>query len=196
MGRKCPVPVKITTGNRLTWHRGDAFYVNPNRRKNGNIDQGWPDIVHLLSHYVHARKYPGHKPHDGRGTHAFVERSMIQYVVESGWLEGKLKRAERPAKPAPTVEERAAVKLQKPHRSHQAVGEQATARRDGAHQAQPSAEAIGAIASCLKQCCARQRARLFCASRSPAGVGPAWLAVLARGTLSCGLVAGIHFKSL
>jgi hypothetical protein len=112
MGRKCPVPVKITTGNRLTWHRGDAFYVNPNRSKNGTIDHGWPDIVHLLSHYVHARKYPGHKPHDGRGTHAFVERSMIQYVVESGWLEGKLKRAERPATPAPTVEERAAAKLQ------------------------------------------------------------------------------------
>jgi hypothetical protein len=37
---------------------------------------------------------------------------MIQYVVGSGWLEGKLKRAERPAKPAPTVEERAAAKLQ------------------------------------------------------------------------------------
>src|SRR5262249_12494874 len=77
-----------------------------------SIDHGWRDIVHLLSHYVHARKYPGHKPHDGRGTHAFVERSMIQYVVESGWLEGKLKRAERLAKPAPTVEERAAAKLQ------------------------------------------------------------------------------------
>jgi hypothetical protein len=105
MGRKCTVPIRITTGNRLTWHRGDRFDVNPNRTKNGNIDQGWPDIVHLLSHYVHGRKFPHHKPHDGRGTHAFIERSMIEHVVNSGWLEGKLKREPRPKKPPLTAEE-------------------------------------------------------------------------------------------
>jgi hypothetical protein len=112
MGRKCPVPIRIATGNRLTWHRGDHFDVNPNRQHYGTIDQGWKDIVHLLSHYVHGRKYPRHKPHDGRGTHAFIEREMIEHVVRSGWLEGKLKRAKRPPKPVPTTEERTAAKIQ------------------------------------------------------------------------------------
>jgi hypothetical protein len=111
MGRKLQVPVRIATGNRLTWHRGDRFDVNPARVKHGPIDQGWKDIVHLLSHYVHGRKYPGHKPHDGRGTHAFMEREMIEHVVKSGWLEGKLKRVAKPAKPAPTAEERTAARL-------------------------------------------------------------------------------------
>jgi len=36
---------------------------------------------------------------------------MIEHVVNSGWLEGKLKRAERAPKPKPTVEERATAKL-------------------------------------------------------------------------------------
>jgi len=36
---------------------------------------------------------------------------MIEHVVKSGWLEGKLKRPERPAKPEPTAEEQAAAKL-------------------------------------------------------------------------------------
>jgi hypothetical protein len=110
MGRKCPVPIRIATGNRLTWRRGDRFDVNPNRVKHGNIDQGWKDIIHLLSHYVHGRKFPGHKPHDGRGTHAFVERSMIEHVVNSGWLEGKLRRK---LKPPATAEEKAALKARK-----------------------------------------------------------------------------------
>ena len=87
------------------------FWVNPNRRKNGPIDQGWKDIVHLLSHYVHGRLHPNHKPHDARGTHAFIEREMIQHVVNSGWLEGKLKRPARAPKPPPTAEERTTAKL-------------------------------------------------------------------------------------
>jgi|SRR6267143_6281243 hypothetical protein len=110
MGRKLAVPISIATGNRLTWHRGDRFDVNPKRTKNGPIDQGWKDIVHLLSHYVHGKKYPGHKPHDGRGTHAFMEREMVEHVVNSGWLEGKLKR-ERKVKPPPTADERTAARL-------------------------------------------------------------------------------------
>jgi hypothetical protein len=31
MGRSLKVPIRITTGNRLTWHRGDRFDVNPKR---------------------------------------------------------------------------------------------------------------------------------------------------------------------
>ncbi|PWT73952.1 MAG: hypothetical protein C5B60_07520 [Chloroflexi bacterium] len=101
--------VKLATGNRLTWRRNGIFYVNPNRRKNGNIDQGWKDIVHLVSHFVHWKKYPTHKPH--HPTHAWTERCMIEHVVKSGWLEGKLKRKPKPVKPEPTAADRAAAKL-------------------------------------------------------------------------------------
>lgn len=81
--------IKVTSGNR----RGAAvrygmMIVNP--------DAGWKGLVHSLSHRCHYRLHPGHKPHDGRGTHAFIERTMIEHVVNSGWLEGKLKRPNKP----------------------------------------------------------------------------------------------------
>jgi hypothetical protein len=104
MGRKVTVPLRIATGNRLTWHRGDRFDVNPNRVAwRENHRPGWHDIVHLLSHCVHGRKYPAHQPH--AATHAWTERCMIEHVVSSGWLEGKLKRPARPKKPPPTAGE-------------------------------------------------------------------------------------------
>jgi hypothetical protein len=81
--------VRITSGNR----RGVAIrygemIINP--------DRGWREVVHSLSHRCHFRLYPNHRPHDGRGTHAFVERMMIEHVIKSGWLEGKLRRPEKP----------------------------------------------------------------------------------------------------
>jgi hypothetical protein len=86
--------VKVTSGRRYSYIRSGIMYVNPE----GHHFKGWRDLVHDLSHYAHARLHPGHKPHDGRGTHAFIERSMIEHVVNSGWLDGKLKR---PAKEKP-----------------------------------------------------------------------------------------------
>lgn len=77
--------IKVTSGNR---HQYLLHLVNPER--------GWKDLVHGLSHQCHRKLHAGHKPHDGRGTHAFIERTMIEHVVNSGWLEGKLKRAEEP----------------------------------------------------------------------------------------------------
>jgi hypothetical protein len=75
MGRSLKVPIRITTGNRLTWHRGDRFDVNPKRVAwRENHHPGWRDVVHLLSHYVHVKKWPSHKPH--AATHAFIEREM------------------------------------------------------------------------------------------------------------------------
>jgi hypothetical protein len=78
--------IRITSGSRRNkiW-RG---VVNP--------DRGWWGLVHSVSHWLAYRRHPRAKPHSHQ--HAFIERALIEYVVKSGWLEGKLKRepAERP----------------------------------------------------------------------------------------------------
>jgi hypothetical protein len=85
---------KITSGRRYTYARRGVMHVNAK----GHYFGGWRDLVHDLSHHCHYRLHPGHKPHDGRGTHAWIERQMIEHVVNSGWLDGKLRR-EPKAKP-------------------------------------------------------------------------------------------------
>jgi hypothetical protein len=84
--------IKLTSGRRYNTIRQRVMHVNPG----GHHRNGWRDIVHDLSHYAHARLFPGHKPHGGEGTHAFMERSMIEHVVNSGWLDGKLKSKAKP----------------------------------------------------------------------------------------------------
>lgn len=80
--------IKLTSGNRRGVRiLGGVLRINPSA--------GWHDIVHSLSHRCHYQLHPTHKAHDGRGTHAFIERQMIAHVVKSGWLDGKLKRPER-----------------------------------------------------------------------------------------------------
>ena len=70
------------------------LYVNPDEtRRWSDSGGGWHEIVHGLSHYCAYRLYRC-KPHDAR--HAFLEKEMIKHVVNSGWLEGKLKRPEKP----------------------------------------------------------------------------------------------------
>jgi hypothetical protein len=86
MGRAFTGKWKLTSGNRYTWPRRGVFYVN--------AEAGWWRLVHDLSHHIHHRKHPGKKPHDFR--HAFVERELIKEVVSRGWLDGKLRRPERP----------------------------------------------------------------------------------------------------
>lgn len=92
---KRPLPTRrwrFTSGNRYNnLYRG---IINPER--------GWHDLVHHVSHRCHARLYPGEKAHDEFGRHAFLEKQMIQHVIASGWLDGKLRR-DRPAKPKPDV---------------------------------------------------------------------------------------------
>ena len=92
MKRKWAGKVELTSGRRYTWPRRGVFYVNPNR-SNAYSKAGWHDIVHFVSHYCHARLYPNARPHDH--THATLERTMIEYVIKSGWLDGKLKRPEK-----------------------------------------------------------------------------------------------------
>ena len=92
--------VKPTSGRRYTDIRRGVMYVNAA----GHHFGGWKDIVHDLSHYAHARLFPRHKPH--HSTHAWLERTMVEHVVGSGWLDGRLKREPRPAKPVDLKAER------------------------------------------------------------------------------------------
>jgi len=97
MGRPFKGKMRLTSGRRYTSIRGGVFTVNPDRGGNG-----WHSIVHLVSHHCAARLYPKAKPHSGQ--HAFLEREMIRHVVESGWLDGKLRRPEKLAAPKPPVQ--------------------------------------------------------------------------------------------
>lgn len=45
--------------------------------------------------------------------HAWIEREMIEHIVRSGWLDGKLKPRPKAKKPPPTADEIAAAKLAK-----------------------------------------------------------------------------------
>jgi hypothetical protein len=113
MGRSYTGQFKIASGNRNTLPRRGVYYVNPRRvYKWGGHEAGWKDIVHDVSHWVHWRRNPGKKPHGA--SHAWVEREMSQHVVASGWLDGKLKRVEKPAKPEPTVAEVTALCHRRP----------------------------------------------------------------------------------
>lgn len=86
--------LKLTSGRRETHFYREGWIINPNR--------GWQDLVHSISHRI-----------DGtHGTrHAGLERSLIEYVVGHGWLDGKLKPKEQPAKPVPTADEIKAKKI-------------------------------------------------------------------------------------
>lgn len=97
MGKAFPGKWRLTSGRRHTRYLGGVFYVNPDEwRDHGG---GWPAIVHSMSHHVHWRKNRGYKPHDWR--HAQIEREMMEHVIASGWLEGKLRR--EPKQPKVTV---------------------------------------------------------------------------------------------
>lgn len=88
---------EATSGNRFTWPRHGVFRVNPDQKPFG----GWKAIVHDISHWAGRRLFPGAKPHDPRT--AFIERKLAEHVIQSGWLDGKLKR---PEKPKPTTDEK------------------------------------------------------------------------------------------
>lgn len=97
MGRALPAGKwTIASGNRRNklWKRR----VNPER--------GWHDLVHHVSHYCAQRLYPNAPPH-GPG-HSMLERDLIAHVVNSGWLDGKLRR-EPKAKPDAREERKARV---------------------------------------------------------------------------------------
>lgn len=97
---------KLTSGNRRTnpvegarWFKGklrpQVWAVNPDE-----CGHGWAEIVHSVGHWCHGCKYPKLGGHDI--SHAAIERHLIKFVLNRGWLDGKLKR-ERTPKPKPDV---------------------------------------------------------------------------------------------
>lgn len=96
MGKPWRGAVKITSGRHHTRIARGTLYVNPDHTWDG----GWHGIVHSMSHHASWGLY--HENHGPR--HAFIERDLISYVVSSGWLEGKLRR---PEKPKPQIDPKA-----------------------------------------------------------------------------------------
>jgi len=85
-------PFRITSGNRYSYIRwgsggdGRVFYVNPGK--------GWHSLVHSISHMAFRRLHPTLRPHDWR--HAALEKELVNAVVSKGWLDGTLRRAQKP----------------------------------------------------------------------------------------------------
>tara|TARA_R100001082_G_scaffold27622_1_gene13807 strand:+ start:1572 stop:2129 length:558 start_codon:yes stop_codon:yes gene_type:complete len=94
MGHAWSGEIKITSGNRHTWIRRNTLSINPDHGYYG----GWRDIVHGLSHYIFMRQNPNLKPHNPK--QAYLERAIAEYVVASGFLEG---RHVRPLKEKPKI---------------------------------------------------------------------------------------------
>ena len=110
MGKPWPGKVKIVRGNQHTWirFRGYASHgfdrvllVNPNQSTGSG---GWRSIVHGISHYCHHRLNPGDRDHSNK--QAYLERDLTDYVLEKGFLEGKLKSKATPKKKTDPVQTR------------------------------------------------------------------------------------------
>src|SRR5579863_3816040 len=96
--------IVVTSGNRYSYIRSGVMYVNPDWKNAwASSGGGWHELVHMLSHDFAHRLFPNAKGHGSQ--HASVEREMIEHVVRSGWLDGKLKRKERPAPTADDLRE-------------------------------------------------------------------------------------------
>jgi len=54
------------------------------------LDRGWRRLVHDISHRVYDFRFP-QSSRDHNIAQAKIEQEMAQYVIGSGWLEGKLK---------------------------------------------------------------------------------------------------------
>ena len=54
------------------------------------LDRGWRRLVHDISHRVYDFRFP-QSSRDHNIAQAKIEQEMAQYVIDSRWLEGKLK---------------------------------------------------------------------------------------------------------
>jgi hypothetical protein len=89
LGKKCPLEVVITSGNRYSWGRYGKLYVNPDHGWNG-----FRGIIHLLAHYFHNRLHSGKRPH--HYTELELEKEMTNFAISKGFHLGKLKREPKP----------------------------------------------------------------------------------------------------
>lgn len=110
-GRKLSMPIKTTSGNRFTWPRRGAYYVNPTGHSRVFEDRsitmmaGWKQLVHDVSHYAHRQLHPRARPHSN--SQLTIERVLTDYVIDNGWLHGKLKTQAKPKPPVDKVARRA-----------------------------------------------------------------------------------------
>jgi hypothetical protein len=89
---------------RATWKIRKHFRMMKSRQirtcwislRGGTLDKGWPRLVHDLSHRQARLQFPRARPHGPH--HAAIEREMVEYVLEQGWLTGKLRPKERERK--------------------------------------------------------------------------------------------------
>jgi len=54
------------------------------------LDRGWRRLVHDISHRVYDFRFP-QSSRDHNIAQARIEQEMAQYVIDSGWLDGKIK---------------------------------------------------------------------------------------------------------
>lgn len=116
MGKPCPYRVVLSTGHRAgrfpTSIYGTRLLRDDHNKKWPKVVlvvspmAGWHELVHSLSHKVHRKLHPGKSDHDDLGRHAFIEKTMIAHVIKSGWLDGKLKRPEKPKAPVDKIAQR------------------------------------------------------------------------------------------
>ena len=71
------------------------------------LDRGWRRLVHDISHRVYDFRFP-QSSRDHNIAQARIEQEMAQYVIDSGWLDGKLKSK---PKVKPTKDEKKLVKV-------------------------------------------------------------------------------------
>jgi len=67
-----------------------------------SLSKGWRRLVHDVSHYVYYFRFPNNSQ-DHNIAQAKIEQEMAQFVIDSGWLDGKLKSK---PKPKPTKDEK------------------------------------------------------------------------------------------
>jgi hypothetical protein len=103
MGSSFKGKIKLTSGNRYTWVKGDVLSVNPDKREVSA--RGLRALIHDLSHYCHHRLHPNDAPHSRR--QAQLEGRLVKFALERGFIAGALKREPKtqPAKPS-LVEQR------------------------------------------------------------------------------------------
>ena len=71
-----------------------------------DLHKGWRRLIHDVSHYVYHFRFPNNS--EGHNiAQAKIEQEMAQFVIDSGWLDGKLKSK---PKPKPTKDEKQTAK--------------------------------------------------------------------------------------
>jgi len=86
-GRKFSGTIKMTTGNRHTWCRRGVWSIN--RARTSWHHSGWPEIIHMVSHYV----VRNHTHEQLR-----LERDLTDYAIKNGFHQGKLAPKTKPEK--------------------------------------------------------------------------------------------------